>query len=109
MAALVGGSFIFLAVTIVFLVGVILTLFTRRGSGMNHHPYRHVHGGAPGAAIPSEDFSGSDRTSSIERAVARHWRQQDRPAPPPAAERAATREREQRPKPSNGLPIGPPL
>jgi hypothetical protein len=106
---MVGGSLIFLAVVIVFLVGVVLTLFTRRGSAMNHHPYRHVHGGAPGAAIPPEDFSGSDRTSSIEREVAALWRRRGRPAPPPPAERAAAREREQRPRPSNGLPIGPPL
>ena len=104
-----GGSFIFMAVSLAFLVGVILTLFTRRGSGMNHHPYRHVHGGAPGADPPAEDYSGSDRTSSRERLNAIRWRRRERAPHAPAPERAAERERTQRPKPSNGLPIGPPL
>jgi hypothetical protein len=70
---LVGGSITFLAVTVIYLVGVMLTLYTRRGSGINQHPYRHVHGGAPAAALPCEDFSGSDRTSVHEREVHIRW------------------------------------
>ena len=61
-AALTGGSFIFLAAILIFLFGAIVALYTGVGSGMSHHPYRHVHGGAPGADLPAEDYSGSDRT-----------------------------------------------
>ena len=71
---LAGGSFIFLAVLILFLVGVIIALYTRKGSGMDLHPYRHVHGGAPAAALPSNDYSGADRTFVTERNVVRSWR-----------------------------------
>jgi hypothetical protein len=60
-----GGSEIFLAVLIVILVGVILELYTRTGSGIDHHPYVHVHADAPGAALPCET-EGSDRTAQEE-------------------------------------------
>jgi hypothetical protein len=60
-----GGSEIFLAVLVVTLVGVILELYTRKGSGIDHHPYVHVHGDAPGAALPCET-EGSDRTAQEE-------------------------------------------
>jgi hypothetical protein len=60
-----AGSQIFLAVLVLMLVGIIVGLYTRKGSGIDQHPYRHVYGGAPGAALPSE-VSGSDRTSVTE-------------------------------------------
>ena len=66
-ATLSGGSFIFLFAILLFLFGAIVALYTGVGSGMSHHPYRHVHGGAPGADLPVEDYSGSDRTFLTER------------------------------------------
>jgi hypothetical protein len=71
---LAGGSLIFLAVLILFLLGVIIALYTRKGSGVELHPYRHTYGGAPGAALRCEDYSGADRTSVTERDVMRAWR-----------------------------------
>jgi hypothetical protein len=70
---LAGGSLIFLAGVLVFLIGAIVALYTRKGSGMDLHPYGHVHGGAPGAALPCEDFSGSDRTPSTEQQIVARW------------------------------------
>src|SRR4051812_6497166 len=32
-------------------LGRIIALYTRRGSGVDLHPYRHTYGGAPGAAL----------------------------------------------------------
>ena len=107
--ALSGGAWIFLGVVLLFLVGVIIGFYTRRGSGMDLHPYRHVHGGAPGADNPVHDAGGSDRTATLEREVARKWRSQDRPEHAPPEERAAEREREQRPGEGNKPSIGPPL
>jgi hypothetical protein len=107
--ALSGGAWIFLGVVILILVGVIVGFYTRRGSGMDLHPYRHVHGGAPGADTPRHDAGGSDRTEAEERAVARKWRSQDRPEHAPPEERAAEREREQRPEPGKKPSIGPPI
>jgi hypothetical protein len=107
--AVSGGAWIFLGVVIVMLVGVVIGFYTRRGSGMDLHPYRHVHGGAPGADNPVHDSGGSDRTASIERDVAKRWRAQDRPEHAPPEERAAEREQTQRPKQSNKPPIRRPL
>ena len=69
-----GGSLIFLAVLILMLVGVIIGLYTRKGSGVDLHPYRHTYGGAPASARACNDCSGSDRTSVTERDVVRAWR-----------------------------------
>ena len=107
--ALSGGAWIFLGVVIVMLVGVIIGFYTRRGSGMDLHPYRHVHGGAPGADNPVHDAGGSDRTATLERDVAKRWRSQDRPEHAPPEERAAEREKTQRPKPSKKRSIRPPI
>ena len=38
-----------LVLCIVVLVGVIYGYYTVEGSGIAEHPYRNVHGGAPGA------------------------------------------------------------
>src|ERR671914_946109 len=96
--ALSGGSLIFLGVLILFLVGVIIALYTRRGSGVDLHPYRHTYGGAPAAALPCNDYSGSDRTSVTERDVARSWRRRRLAQDPAAvaAQLAEARERRRR-------------
>ena len=107
--ALAGGSIIFISVVIVFGIGVVIALYTRRGSGMDQHPYKHVYGGAPGADAPAEGFGGSDRTSVTEREVARKWRNQERPPLAPPEERASERDQEQRPGPSKKPPIRRPL
>jgi hypothetical protein len=69
-----GGSLIFLGVLILFFIGVIIALYTRRGTGVALHPYRHTYGGAPASALPCNDYSGADRTSVTERDVVRAWR-----------------------------------
>lgn len=74
-AALAGGSFVFLVAILLFLVGAIIALYTSKGSGMSHHPYRSAYLGAPGAELPCEDFSGSDRTYLNERRVQARWRE----------------------------------
>jgi hypothetical protein len=79
---LAGGSLIVLGVLLILFIGVVVALFTQNGSGVNHHPYRHVYGGAPGADVPCEDFSGSDRTPSTERDVAQLWRRRRRAQDP---------------------------
>ena len=107
--ALSGGAWIFLGVVVLILVGVIVGFYTLLGSGVDLHPYRHVHGGAPGADTPTHDAVGSDRTATTEREVAKRWRSQDRPEHPPPEERAAEREKAQRPKPGNKPSIRGPL
>ena len=56
--ALVSGSSIFLVVILVILGGLIFGMFTRVGSGIDHHPHDGSEG-APGAKGPSET-SGRD-------------------------------------------------
>jgi hypothetical protein len=110
MAALAGGSMPFLAVLILFLVGVIIALYTRKGSGMDHHAYRHVYGGAPGAALPCDDFSGGDRTSWTERDVLMRWRAMRRAGGAVARVSATQAEETAEPAaPSNRLPIHDPM
>ncbi len=107
--AVAGGAWIFLGVVILMVVGVVIGFYTRRGSGVDLHPYRHVHGGAPGADHPTHDAGGSDRTEVHEREVAKRWRSQDRPEHAPPEERAAERDKVQRPKPGKKPSIRPPL
>ena len=57
--ALAGGSWIFLAVVILFLVGNVMALYTRTGSGINQHAYGKIYSGAPGSHIGSS-VSGHD-------------------------------------------------
>ncbi|MFL5845999.1 MAG: hypothetical protein ACJ762_15025 [Solirubrobacteraceae bacterium] len=59
MLAFAGGSMIFLAFVIVFLLAVVYAFFTRTGSGINQRP-SDGRGGAPGA-------EGASRISSAER------------------------------------------
>jgi hypothetical protein len=51
----------------VLLVGVIYGYYTVDGSGIAEHPYRDLHGGAPGAFAPAR-ASGRDET-----VVMRNW------------------------------------
>jgi hypothetical protein len=44
-----SGSWIFLGVLFALLVGVIYGSYTRRGSGIDHHPYSRRYADAPGA------------------------------------------------------------
>ena len=48
-----------------FVVGMLLLgaiqLYSRRYSGINQHPYLHVHGGAPGAARTARMSGAADR------------------------------------------------
>lgn len=59
LAALAGGSTIFLTFAIFFFFVIVYSLYTRKGSGINQHPYAKIYGGAPGAYGPSE-LSGRD-------------------------------------------------
>lgn len=56
--ALAGGSMIFLGVVVVLIGGLIYGMFTRVGSGIDHHPHDGSDG-APGAKGQSET-SGRD-------------------------------------------------
>jgi hypothetical protein len=113
--ALTEGSLVFLAVLILFFVGVIIALYTRRGSGVDLHPYRHTYGGAPAAALPCDDYSGSDRTSVTERDVVRSWRRRRLGQSPAsvaaqiAEARALRRQQDSQPARTKRLPIRSPL
>ncbi|MFL5894528.1 MAG: hypothetical protein ACJ76Z_05375 [Thermoleophilaceae bacterium] len=65
--ALAGGSGIFAAFLIVFLIAVIYTLFTVTGSAISERPYSKVYGGAPGAT-GAGSASGHD-----DRVTVRNW------------------------------------
>jgi hypothetical protein len=80
--ALAGGSLTFLAFVLTFLVGAIFALYTRRGSGIDHHPYANVWGGAPAANLPCEDYSGSERSSVTEVNGVKAWRRRRRAQDP---------------------------
>lgn len=45
-----GGSTIFGVFIVVYFLVVVYTLYTRRGSAINQHPYRDPYGDAPGAS-----------------------------------------------------------
>ncbi|TMK40357.1 MAG: hypothetical protein E6G56_07640 [Actinobacteria bacterium] len=64
---LAGGSMIFLAFLVVFLLAVIYGLYSRSGSGIAQRPYGSIYGGAPGARGAST--MGNDRVAA--EAVAR--------------------------------------
>jgi hypothetical protein len=51
---LLGGWEYFMIAVLVLLTGVIYGTYTRRGSGIDHHPYMRRYGDAPGAARRSE-------------------------------------------------------
>lgn len=51
--ALAGGSWVFLAFVVLFLLAVSHGYYTRSGSAINQRPYNNGGGDAPGAEIPS--------------------------------------------------------
>jgi hypothetical protein len=57
-----GGAAIFGAFILIYFVVVVYTLYTRRGSAINQHPYRDPYGDAPGAWRRSS-LSHDDRAS----------------------------------------------
>lgn len=63
---LAGGSLIFLAFVLVMFVGIALTAYSPRGSGISRRPYGNRYGGAPGAYRRSSISAreGSERISS---------------------------------------------
>jgi hypothetical protein len=50
---LAGGSIIFGAFLVLYLLAVVHGLYSRSGSGIAQRPYRDAYGDAPGAQIPS--------------------------------------------------------
>jgi hypothetical protein len=107
-----GGAFLFLAVLIVCLVGLIIALYTRRGLGIDHHPYRNYHGGCPGADLPADDFSGADRTIFTEQVVRATWRgahSNAQAARAAAVNRSRQKRRLSHPQQSRRLPIPSPI
>jgi hypothetical protein len=51
---LAGGAAIFGAFIVVYFVVLVYSMYTRRGSGINQHPYRNPYGDAPGATGASQ-------------------------------------------------------
>jgi len=60
-----GGAWIFGAFIVVYFFVIAYSLYTRRGSGINQHPYRNPYGDAPGASRMSE--LSHDKRASIQR------------------------------------------
>ncbi len=60
-----GGAVIFGAFIVVYFFVIAYSLYTRRGSGINQHPYRDPYGDAPGASRVSS--LSHDNRASIER------------------------------------------
>jgi hypothetical protein len=56
---LAGGAWTFAAFIVFMTIAVILTVYTRRGSGINQRSYSRRYGDAPGAAGESK-ISGKD-------------------------------------------------
>lgn len=50
---LAGGALIFGLFVLFYFVVLVYSLYTRRGSGINQHPYRDPYGDAPGASRQS--------------------------------------------------------
>jgi hypothetical protein len=65
--ALAGGSGIFAAFLIVFLISIVYTLYTVTGSGISQRPYSKRYSGAPGSSSPSS-VSGHDDLVTV-----RNW------------------------------------
>jgi hypothetical protein len=62
---LAGGAVIFGAFIVVYFFVVAYSLYTRRGSGINQHPYNNPYDAAPGASRVSS--LSHDKRASIER------------------------------------------
>jgi hypothetical protein len=50
---LTGGTIIFVLFVVGYFVVITFTLYTRRGSAINQHPYNNPYGDAPGASRKS--------------------------------------------------------
>ena len=59
---LAGGSGIFATFIVLFTIAVIYSLYSRRGSGINQHPYANAYSSSPGATGSST--LGSDRVAA---------------------------------------------
>lgn len=59
---LAGGAWIFGAFIVFFTIATIYSLYTRRGSGINQHPYANAYSSAPGASGSST--VGNDRIAA---------------------------------------------
>ncbi len=57
--AVTSGAWIFIVIVVVVVVGLILTSYTRRGSGINEHPIDD-RSAAPGSTGPTEFESSSE-------------------------------------------------
>ncbi len=57
-----GGTLIFAGFVVIYFLVVAFSLYTRRGSGINQHPYRDPYGDAPGASRKSS-LSHDERAS----------------------------------------------
>jgi hypothetical protein len=62
---LAGGALIFGAFIVVYFFAVAYSLYTRRGSAINQHPYNNPYNDAPGASRVSS--LSHDKRASIER------------------------------------------
>lgn len=60
--ALAGGAWIFAAFLVFFTLATIYSLYTRRGRGINQHPYANAYSNAPGASGSST--VGNDRVAA---------------------------------------------
>ena len=58
---LAGGAIIFAAFIVLYLLATVYGLYTKSGSGISQRPYKHVYGGAPGAARESRMTGSADR------------------------------------------------
>lgn len=65
--ALAGGSWIFLAVVLVFLAAVIYGFWTVRGSGINLREHKRAHGGQGGGPPRVGSADGDKRRVSYSR------------------------------------------
>jgi hypothetical protein len=54
------ADIVFLSVVLLLVLAAV-QVYTRLGSGIDQHPYHHVHGGAPGAAGASRMSRSADR------------------------------------------------
>ncbi len=62
---IVDGAWIFLAFVLLYLVALMLGLYTRSGSGINGHPYGRRYGDAPGADTDRRRLTGRDGIATI--------------------------------------------
>ena len=61
---LAGGAFIFLAFVVLYLVAVVYSTYTRRGSAIAQRPHNRLYTGAPGAGRRGTLGSDRDRAAA---------------------------------------------